>query len=186
MDRAISSSPAWAGRAPQQGAAEPVGVTPAPVASTTAWAAEWTGRCQASMTQPVNRNTSLPEARSGGRRSGIGSGRPRRAEGTALRRCSSPRPTEAALSSRGRARAASPSRCHRPVIRPAEARAARAPSMSRPKGTPEGQAVSHPRHCTQVCMERTTSSVTGAPSTCTACMRAMRPRGDSASRPDTT
>ena len=55
----------------------------------------------------------------------------------------------------------------------------RVPSMSRPKGTPDGQAVSQPRHCTQVSMKSTNSPSGGAPSHWTARMAAMRPRGES-------
>ena len=57
----------------------------APVASSTWMVATCVGRCHASITQPVNSHTSVPLARSGGRRSGR-RGRPRR-WGTRWSRC---------------------------------------------------------------------------------------------------
>ena len=58
-------------------------------------------------------------------------------------------------------------------------------SIRWPKGTPDGQAVSQPRHCTQV-LDRAHERVVGsAPSHCTWRMAAIRPRGDSASSPVT-
>ncbi len=75
------------------------------------------------------------------------------------------------------------SRCQRGVMMCRSARVWRVDSINRPKGTPLGQAGSQPRHCTHVSIERTTSSSRGAPSFCTARMRAMRPRGEAMSSP---
>ena len=57
----------------------------------------------------------------------------------------------------------------------------RVPAISRPNGTPDGQAVSQPRHCTHVSMKPTNASSTGAPCS-TARIAAMRPAGEAAPR----
>ena len=76
-----------------------------------------------------------------------------------------------------------PSRCQRGVSFPAAARECRVPSISRPNGTPEGHAVSHPRHCTHASMNSMNEASAGASFHCTSRMAAMRPWGDAASSP---
>ncbi len=78
-----------------------------------------------------------------------------------------------------------PSRCHHGVNRPAAASESRVPSISRPKGTLDGHAVSHPRHCTHASMKPTNAASGGAPSQWTSRIAAMRPRGDATSSPVT-
>ena len=183
MSLVSDSSPAWMCRAPQHGAIPPVGSTPAPAASSTRCTARCTSRCQASITQPVNSQTSSPEVRSRGRRSGILAGSPKRLVGSSRSLMASAIRVEPAISRRRCRSIRMARRCQPGVIRPAPASAARVPSIRWPNGTALGQAVSQPRHCTHVSIERTRSSVTGAPSFCTARISAIRPRGDSVSRP---
>ncbi len=59
---------------------------------------------------------------------------------------------------------------------------ARAPSMMRPYGTPEGHAVSQARHCRQRSKCCTTFGVASMRPSESARASAMRPRGDSVSR----
>ena len=193
--RASGRSPAWSARAPQQAASPPGSATPAPVASITRWTSAWTSRIQASMTQPVNSQTSRPDARRRAvRRTGTRSGRPSRRDrrrGSSRTRWASPRSDEPASRSRWWARARSPRptsascrgigcRGHR-----SRGRFALVSSIRWPNGTPDGQAVSQPRHWTQVAIERRNAPSISAPSHCTWRMAAIRPRGDSASSPVT-
>ena len=105
------------------------------------------------MTQPVNSHTSVPDGRSAGCRSGR-RGRPSR-RGTRRTRCPTASAFDPARSSPWWPRVRRPSRCHHGVMRPVAASVVRVPSISRPNGTPEGQAVSHPRHWTQASMNDT-------------------------------
>ena len=64
--RACVVSPACTWRAPQQSAPTPGSVTPTPDARQHGDGGACTSRCQASITHPVNSQTSVPVARSGG------------------------------------------------------------------------------------------------------------------------
>jgi hypothetical protein len=187
--RAACSRPAWAWSAPQHAAPGPATSTPTPMAVRTSTAATWTGRCQASMTHPVKSTTSAPVDRSRGRRTGSRSGRPRRRlspGGSTRARWATAASTDPARRSRGRSSAQSPARSTGGAGRGPAARAARVPSMRCPNGTPEGQAGSQPRHCTQVstAWAKDASSIATSPPS-TRRMAPMRPRGDSASSPVT-
>jgi hypothetical protein len=62
---------------------------------------------------------------------------------------------------------------------------ARVDSISRPKGTLDGQAVSQPRHCTHVSIESTNDWSTAKSCHCTWRIAEMRPRGERDSSPVT-
>jgi hypothetical protein len=112
--------------------------------------------------------------------------------GTSRRRWATPSTDDPAVTSRCHRSARSASRAGRggranggPPPGGPSARAWRAGSIRWPNGTPDGQAVSHPRHCTHVSNEVTNEASAGTPSHWTWRMAATRPRGDSASSPVT-
>ena len=158
--RASSPRPAWTWRAPQHGAASPVGLTPD------------AGRLQHLLRgavdvalparpsrSPVKRWTSSPDARSGSPRSGRSAGRPIRL-GIRRSRAATASTAVPARSRRGwrQGRVGEALPPWRDLVAGA-ASVSRVRSISRPNGTLHGQAGSQPRHCTHVSKLRTTSAV---------------------------
>ncbi len=136
------------------------------------------------MTQPVNNTASTGpgSGRKRRRRTGMRRGRPKRSAsvcGSSRTRCAMPRSDEPRSTSRWKRSAPRP--WARPIggaIRPEAESEARVSSIKAPKCTPDGHAVSQPRHRTQRSMKFTKSSSTGNAPDSTARMALMRPRGD--------
>ena len=183
--QASSWRPACSWSAPQHPTRSPVRSTVRPDACSTSSTASCTSGCQASITHPVksSRSASATGDRRRPPRSGSRAGNsPVRLN--IPRRCTTARRRLPHRSRRGRPRSPRPSRSLHGAGR-CSTMAARVIEMSSPKGTPDGQAVSQPRHCTQVDMASSHSASIGAPSNSAAPMREMRPRGDRLSSPVT-
>ncbi len=185
-DAATCVSPAWAASAPQH-PADGTTATPTPEAVSTRTVAACTSRCTASMTHPLNSTTSEPVERNALRLSGNRGRFRRRSAGPAPTRWPTATARAPARTNAGCDRDRSPRRRHHGWYprRRSAASATRVDSMSRPNGTADGQAVSHPRHPTQVSMAWMNGASGGATRPSTSRMAWMRPRGERSSRPET-
>ena len=139
--------------------------------------------CHASITHPVNSQTSEPVASTAGpRRSGSRADAADRV-GARWSRWATREHRRSGQQQRwrGSIENAQPLPTRRDAL--LSRRAPRAcPSIRRPNGTPLGQAGSQPRHCTHVSMISTKSSSIGAPRHCTARIASIRPAANAPPR----